>query len=187
MRKAKISVLGLWYADNELFKNMVCPAEIDIQNVIDNILLECSELEILYPNPDFMRDYAIPVWSERRYLIWQKLYETTVMKYDPLYNKDAYYEEEEDTAGAQHTKGDSINSTRGFNIPASDEMTDTDKIRSSSDLDHNNKTTRKRREYGNIGVTSSQELVARQRSIVDYSVVEFIVNDFKKEFCLQVY
>lgn len=187
MRGAKISVLGLYEADSNLFINMHVPSEISLDTLINNILIQCAELEILFPNPDFMRDYAIPAWSARRVLIWSKLYETTMLEYNPLYNKDAYYEETEHVAGEQNTSGTTTNATRGFNVPSDGKLLDTDRVTTGGDLEHNTDTTRTRREYGNIGVTSSMQLVKEQREVVDFSVIEYITNDFKKEFCLQIY
>ena len=40
---------------------------------------------------------------------------------------------------------------------------------------------------GNIGVMSTQELIARQRAIVDFDVVAKITEDFKATFCLAIY
>ena len=40
---------------------------------------------------------------------------------------------------------------------------------------------------GNIGVMSTQELIARQRAIVDFDVIAKITEDFKATFCLAIY
>ena len=45
----------------------------------------------------------------------------------------------------------------------------------------------KGRVSGNIGVMSTQELIARQRAIVDYDVISKITDDFKASFCLAIY
>ena len=47
--------------------------------------------------------------------------------------------------------------------------------------------THKGRVSGNIGVMSTQELIARQRAIVDYDVISKITEDFKSAFCLAIY
>lgn len=43
------------------------------------------------------------------------------------------------------------------------------------------------RAYGNIGVTSTQELIKQQREIIDFNMVDFITDRFKNKFCLEVY
>lgn len=41
--------------------------------------------------------------------------------------------------------------------------------------------------YGNIGVTTTQQMIESERKVVQFSVIEFIADDFKNEFCLSVY
>lgn len=43
------------------------------------------------------------------------------------------------------------------------------------------------RETGNIGITSSQELVRQQREVVQFNIYDYIVQSFKRRFCLLVY
>lgn len=40
---------------------------------------------------------------------------------------------------------------------------------------------------GNIGVTSTQSLIKEQREIVQFNIMDYIINDFKNRFCLLVY
>ena len=47
-------------------------------------------------------------------------------------------------------------------------------------------TTTKRR-TGNIGVTSTQDLIKKEREIADFSTIDFITKSFKERFCLLVY
>lgn len=43
------------------------------------------------------------------------------------------------------------------------------------------------RAYGNIGVTTTQEMLDAQRKIVRYNVYDEIADSFKDEFCLYIY
>lgn len=47
--------------------------------------------------------------------------------------------------------------------------------------------TRTLRNSGNIGVTTTQEMIEQQRNVVRYDFVEDVINDFKSKFCLMVY
>ena len=40
---------------------------------------------------------------------------------------------------------------------------------------------------GNIGLTSTQSLIKEQRDIVQFNIMDYIINDFKNRFCLLVY
>lgn len=41
--------------------------------------------------------------------------------------------------------------------------------------------------HGNIGVTTTQEMIKQEREIADFDIYKFIVEDYKKEFCIMVY
>lgn len=40
---------------------------------------------------------------------------------------------------------------------------------------------------GNIGITSTQSLIKEQRDVVQFNIMDHIINDFKNRFCLLVY
>lgn len=42
-------------------------------------------------------------------------------------------------------------------------------------------------EQGNIGVTSTQQLIKEEREVALFEIDEVIINDFKKQFCILVY
>lgn len=44
-----------------------------------------------------------------------------------------------------------------------------------------------REEQGNIGVTSTQELIQKQRDIVQFNFYDYIAQSFKENFCIMVY
>lgn len=44
-----------------------------------------------------------------------------------------------------------------------------------------------RLEQGNIGTTSTQSLILEQRNVVGFNIMDYIIEDFKKRFCLMVY
>ena len=47
--------------------------------------------------------------------------------------------------------------------------------------------THKMRAYGNIGVTTTQDMLDAQRKIVRYNIYDEIADSFKAEFCLYIY
>lgn len=58
--------------------------------------------------------------------------------------------------------------------------------RTGSDTGTGSKTE-SRREQGNIGVTSTQELISRERELVRFNLYEFILEDFKTNFLVLIY
>lgn len=99
---------------------------------------------------------------------------------------------------------DTLNSVYGFNsssdAPADKVHTDytgTDTVKNTGrqDLDrtYDEKTTdtgtvkHERIEQGNIGVTSTQSLIMEQREVVKINIMDIIIDDFQKKFCLGNY
>lgn len=92
-----LSIMGMYEYDNSLFDGLDVPTYKDKNNVvhvvdktavINSILLNCAELEILYPEFDTMK-LAIGVWSAAEQDTWKKMYATVMMEYNPLWNVDA--------------------------------------------------------------------------------------------------
>lgn len=44
-----------------------------------------------------------------------------------------------------------------------------------------------RTEQGNIGLTSTQDLIKQQQELVKFNLMDYIIDDFSKKFCLGVY
>ena len=63
----------------------VTPSDIDVNALIDNIMIECAELEFMYPSISLAKR-AITAWSAGMSHKWQKLYNTLWMVYNPLWN-----------------------------------------------------------------------------------------------------
>ena len=92
-----LSIMGMYEYDNSLFDGLDVPTYtdkngivhvVDKTDVINSILLNCAELEILYPNFDTMK-LAIGVWSAAEQDTWRKMYATQKAEYNPLWNVDA--------------------------------------------------------------------------------------------------
>lgn len=44
-----------------------------------------------------------------------------------------------------------------------------------------------RKEQGNIGVTTTQQMIKEQREVVLFNIIDYIIKDFKERFCIMVY
>lgn len=90
-RSGSLSALGLYEWDNNLFDLFQIPEGLDKDILIPNLLAQTAELEILYPNPIVLKN-LIGVWSQKNLPVWEKLYATTVLDYDPIENYNRYEE-----------------------------------------------------------------------------------------------
>lgn len=113
----RISIYGLLQADATIFDNFQLPNDLVSQkeDIINNILMECYELEILYPDPRIMKQ-AIGLWSKKMKPSWERMLLALTEEYNPLHNFDRH-EEYTDT---------------GSGVTASTENTSTSGSRSSS-------------------------------------------------------
>lgn len=50
-----------------------------------------------------------------------------------------------------------------------------------------NFSTDKSHMYGNIGVTTTQQMIQQERDIAQFNIIETIIQDFKKQFCIGIY
>ena len=87
-RGATMSIMGLYNNDDSIFDLMSFPegfTDNDKQLVQDSILVECAELEILYPAPAVMKT-CIGIWSRKELPYWQRVYNASQLEYNPLEN-----------------------------------------------------------------------------------------------------
>ena len=159
MRQATISILGLYRYDSTLFDNFQIPEALDKTVLIDNLLLECAELEVLYPDLDFLK-FIIGRWSEKSLPVWDKLYKTTVLEYDPIENYNRIEEWEETGTGSATETG-----------------TDTTAGTSS----------RKLTRTGNIGTNTFQNLLQQERNIWMYDFFEQVFKDVDSVLTIPIY
>lgn len=228
---ATISLLGLKRLNDGILGELVVPAGVDVELVKDNLLAETAELEVIYPDAIFMQA-MIGRWSAKELPIWERLYKTTLLEYNPIENYDRMEEwtEAEDTkknteadaTGTSKTDTDGT-STRESNTDGvindqkyvsaynetdftpteRDNNTQNEKNNSeqkdvgtvsvktsaenTTDETGNRNLLRKGRAHGNIGVTTSQQMIEAERDVALYNIIDVIITSFKNRFCLQVY
>ena len=85
--KATLDIIGLYNYDSHLFDDMVVPASVQRDDVIHEILETCAELEVLYPDWDFMKS-AIGHWSAVEMATWTRVERLALADYNPIENYD---------------------------------------------------------------------------------------------------
>lgn len=202
MIPATLSILGLYKYDDSIFDNLVTPFE-DNENLIQNILMECAELEILYPDADFMK-FAIGAWSQKQLPIWNKLYNTEKLEYNPLENANRTEETNDTTlineSNSGNNKatldGNSTNTRQVFPFDGNISQPQyIDDIVPHQESDNNytdnregqNTFTSTKTIKGSIGVVTPQEMINQERNVAKFSTVNYIIEQFKQRFCIVVY
>ena len=178
-----MSLLGLWTANKGIFDFFHIPAALNKQTLVDNLLMECAELEVLYPDAEFMRD-AIGAWSAVECDKWEELEKTLHYDYDPISNYDRHEEWTDDSEGSSTATSTATGKQAGYN---SQELVTSDGSESGGSSSGKSRSKHVGTVRGNIGVTTSQQMIEEQRRVVNYCVYDVIIDSFQRRFCLLVY
>lgn len=176
-----ISVRGMYEFNSALFDKFQVPEQIGKQDVIDSIILECAELPVVYTNWDVLQG-AIGLLSKRRIHAWERMAVALFEDYNPLHNFDRYEESTDDENTASNGSADSVNTVNGYNGDAEhDKQNTTGKSETKRGNKHNGHL------YGNIGVTTSAQMLEGELEIRKQDLISIIVREFKENFCIMVY
>ena len=203
MSSAKITTIGFhnWMQsqNDDLFSKMNLPVGIDKDTLIDNILLRAGEFEVLYSNPFFYQN-AIGVWSAKHKKTFEKWIDALSIEYNPVENYDRMEEWEDKSNGNStgETKGNtSLNSINENKVSAFDsDLYQPDSYNSNISNGNDNSNTKTNssnnskhvgRVHGNIGVTTTQQMLQSELSLAVWNVYEHITDLFIEEFCIAIY
>lgn len=195
MSKAKITLIGLnnycVAKGYSLFDKVLIPSGIDRDMLIHAILLRAGDFEVLYPNPDFMQD-VINSLFKRWYKTFEKWEKALNIEYDPLSNYDRK-EEWTDSSKADTSTDSSSNSDDTLKVSSydSDMMHDKDRSigKNDSNITSRSNANNKRtgRAYGNIGVTTSQQMLDAELTIARFNLYNQIADIIVRDICIMVY
>ena len=211
-----ITLNNLLEFNQTLFDGVQLPDDADGQALFDIIVLNYGEMQFLYPDWSAAKIY-INSWFRSHYTSINNLWMDYQASYNPLYNKDAYYEEER-TPDLQHTfqHGKTITDTptttitesgsteqqyKGFDsstfngvskdLPGRVQTMGGQNVSAATGTDterDTGKETITRREYGNIGVTTSTQLVSSDAEFWQrYNWYDIVARMFACDFCVMVY
>ena len=185
---ATMSLLGLYNWDSTILDGLIVPSGVDRSALINNLLRECAELEILYPKPDAMK-FFVTEWSKERLPVWTRLESTLHYEYDPISNYDRREEWLDESSGTSSgtSSETSTDDTAGFNSAGADVPYRNSRASSDASSNASGKNKRTGRAHGNIGVTTTQQMIEEERRISEFDIDHIIINEFKKTFCLLIY
>lgn len=188
---AKLTMIGMSnymrQINNDLFKELSIPEEIDKETLIDTILLRCGEFECIYSNPQFVQK-VVGVWSTSWYRTFDKWVKALALEYDPISNYDRNETwTETGSSNTSNTGGGTVtNKKSAYN--SSTFENDTESVSSdSATANASNSVTHTARVSGNIGVTTSQQMLQSELDIAMFNIYEHITDIFVREFCIPIY
>lgn len=195
MASATMTLMGLYNYDTSLFDFLTLPENIDKDTLVDNILLRSGDFEVLYPDFDFLK-FSIGAWARK----WQPTFERWITALQIEYNPLENYDRKEDWTDTRNgsTSGETsgtTNTTSTNKVSAYDATDFSNKDQneiygsdsSSSSGESHEGAKHDGRIHGNIGVTTSQQMLTQELDIGYWNIYEKITDLFLTEFVLPVY
>ena len=211
MRGTLLSINAIYNYDSTIFEDLELPAVSDLPAdsdlfisdpepldkdlLIGNILMELGELSLIYSDPATLKT-MIRIWSAIHKREWLDLWKTLLYSYNPIWNKDGSYtdvksgstslDSSTSTAyGRTLEHGVTGYDTNAYSPDTKDTAGGTDTV--TTDADGTSSETLTHTEQGNIGVTTTQQMIREQREIVQFNLYQYITESFKAQFCVMIY
>lgn len=198
--QAKLSVLGLYNWDKNLFDGFSLPDTVDAETLRNLIFSEAAELEVLYSDPSVF-NLILRSWSKSRVEDWRRVESALSAEYNPIENydrtethSDVYTRNLAESGNNVSTETHAENGKKAaFNDSS---MVDTDSSDGNSSTDYSNTSEYTGgdsrdisiRAHGNIGVTTNQQMIEAEIAMRhNHNLYNIILNDFITKFCLGVY
>lgn len=201
---SKLTLQGLHnFTDGAIWDDLVFPEGINKEDVINEIMRQCSEFCLLYPDLDFLKP-AIAAWGRKWYFTFEKWYSVINTEYEPLWNLDVHISIGDDgtksggntgsTSASVNSSGSNVHQNAAYDSDVfKDAEKDTRSDGSSSsgtsseswnELDKNQHEEYRR---GNQGVTKSQDMLMDELNVRTWNLYEHIADIFAHEFCITLY
>ena len=186
--RATLTVLGLYNYDDTIFEDMVLPDEVDPTTAVDSILFDNAELEIMYPDPDWLKE-LIKVWSTRELPIWERILNAINQEYNPIENYNRTEDWNQTDTGNSSASGSDTNTHRVTGYNSGDMVNQNqDEGYASSNGNSSLQSYHHSNVRGTIGVTTSQQMLNQELDVSKrLDIYKYISDSFKNRFCLMVY
>lgn len=179
MSLSEVTVVGLYNYDNSLFDGLTLPDGVDKETAVFTILEKNGDFGVIYPDFEFMKE-CITRWSITNQSVFTKMWATVTAEYNILENYDRISDITRINDGIDTAT--SIDAQTSFN---SLDFRETAKNTGNS-TSHNNETVTDRT-HGNIGVTSSQQMIMQERTVALFNFYDFVADLFAIKFCIKIY
>lgn len=180
----RISVIGMYNYNPDIFSSLDLPPGVDRNTLQTEILSEASDLELLYGDPDV---FAILLhnWGKTMLPVWSRIQKAVTEEYNPLYNYDRTETHDETNSGNTSSNSETTDKVAGYNSNALENSAQNTGNGNSNSI---GTTTYTHKAFGNIGVTTSQQMIQSELDLAhNTNIYNIIADDFIKKFCIMVY
>lgn len=198
LHQGGIRALLAWQPD--LFDGLQLPEDVSAEDVVDRIIYKYGDAPLSTPDPDVIRFY-IGRWSTRRLPLWERYKAAIELEYDPIENYDRHEDSTRtrdftathtgtvstDNTGDVTSQRASDNSSSWENYDKDLNDLNTTSENDLTDTDAGSETSTSRI-HGNIGVTTSQQMLASELDLIPrLDLIDYIADDWHAEFNLYIY
>lgn len=195
-----VMLATMYNFDPSIFDGVEFPTNISVQDFIDSLLMQCGEMPVLYSSPPLLKS-LIRVWSNTSKYSWEHLAATLTATYNPIENYDRTEEWEDSTTNTSRYTNSANNTSNGStkeqvygynDLQNPSDNSASTSASTSADTSDSTGTgistgTRKGRAHGNVGVTTTQEMLDSERRVAMFNFYDTVIRDFQKRFLIWVY
>lgn len=201
--------------NKSIFDGIQLPAGINLQTLVERIFIRCGEFSVMHTDPDYFK-WQTDNFFKVHYNTFQKWYDALNIAYNPLENYDRYEQyagngnssSQASSTGSGTTSETSsgtngnttTNTVAAFNsssyenhdksVSSGTDSNTASGTSSSTDSSSGSGTyadTHSSRIHGNIGVTTSQQMLQAEWDISLLNIFTSIADLYCDEFCIKVY
>lgn len=195
-----VKLATMYNFDPSIFEGIKLPDELSVQDFAATLLMQCGEMPVLYSSPPLLKS-LITTWSNTSQYTWKHLAETLTAEYNPIENYDRTEEWEDNSTNTSHYTNTATNNSSGStkeqvygynDLQAPSDNNASTSTSTSADTGDSTGTgtsagTRKGHAHGNIGVTTTQEMLESERKVAMFNFYDSVVRDFQRRFLIWVY
>lgn len=170
-----------------LFDGVQLPVGISKQTLVNTICEQAIDFETIYPDGDYLRQ-SIPNFFKIWYRTFDKWARALEIEYNPLENYDRH--EQFENSGNVTGKSDETGTNTGKVTAYDSETLKTNDQQESIDHSESQGSTAGRGTsyiHGNIGVTTSQQMLQAELDVQKFNIYQQITDIFLQQFCILVY
>ena len=212
----RVTLWGFYQYDKTLFDNIVLPDGIDKENLVSEIMRNSGDLYPYHQSLEYLKS-NINYWFARRLFDFGRMYDALRVEYSPIenYDRKENITRDYENSGSDKESTTLGSTTTSSNVGSNDNE---NKVSAYNETDYTNRekdtqsynstvtntgsgtdTTQteyglKRKEvediriHGNIGVTTSQQMIESEMSLrAKYDIYKIISREFEREFLVQIY
>lgn len=209
---SRITLYGFYiYSDKQLFSDAPLYERFNKEQLVELILAECGDLYTYHQQPDYLKK-NITNWFTRKYEDFKRMYDALYSEYDPIenYNRYEHWSDSISESTSESTSGSASDSTSdstsnsqlsqvspmNTNNLLNDSAANGQTAGASSALttnsshqrrDHLHYLDHEGRLHGNIGVTTTQQMIESELELREYDLYERIAQMFERELMVQLY